>query len=38
MNHSARFWRAVERRCAAWRQLDRELLDGWRHVPRWVFA
>jgi hypothetical protein len=38
MNHSARFWRAVERRCAAWRQLDRELLDGWRNVPRWVFA
>jgi predicted metal-dependent hydrolase len=38
MNHSARFWRTVERHCADWRALDRELLQGWRHVPRWVFA
>jgi hypothetical protein len=38
MNHSSRFWRAVERRCGTWRELDRELLDGWRHVPPWVFA
>jgi hypothetical protein len=38
MNHSARFWHAVERRCAQWRQLDRELLEGWRNVPAWVFA
>jgi hypothetical protein len=38
MNHSARFWRAVERHCADWRALDRELVQGWRHVPRWVFS
>lgn len=38
MNHSARFWAAVERQCAGWRSLDRELLQGWRNVPRWVFS
>jgi predicted metal-dependent hydrolase len=38
MNHSARFWQAVERHCADWRTLDRELVQGWRHVPRWVFS
>ena len=38
MNHSKRFWQAVEKHCADWRALDRELLQGWRHVPRWVFA
>jgi hypothetical protein len=38
MNHSARFWQAVERHCAGWRELDRELTQGWRHVPRWVFS
>jgi predicted metal-dependent hydrolase len=38
MNHSARFWQAVEGHCANWRALDRELLQGWRHVPRWIFA
>ena len=38
MNHSARFWQAVERQCAGWRELDRELVQGWRHVPRWVFS
>ena len=38
MNHSARFWQAVERHCASWRALDRELVQGWRHVPRWVFS
>ena len=38
MNHSARFWAAVERHCADWRPLDRELVQGWRHVPRWVFS
>jgi predicted metal-dependent hydrolase len=37
MNHSARFWRAVEQHCPQWRALDRELLAGWRNVPRWVF-
>jgi predicted metal-dependent hydrolase len=38
MNHSQRFWAAVEKHCAEWRSLDRELLDGWRTVPRWVFS
>ena len=38
MNHSNRFWQAVEKNCADWRALDRELLQGWRHVPRWIFA
>jgi predicted metal-dependent hydrolase len=38
MNHSARFWQAVERHCAAWRVLDRQLVQGWRNVPRWVFS
>ena len=37
MNHSTRFWKAVEVRCPGWRALDRELLQGWRHVPRWVY-
>jgi len=37
MNHSARFWQAVERHCPDWRALDRELLQGWRQVPRWLF-
>jgi len=38
MNHSARFWQAVESHCAGWRALDAELLQGWRHVPRWMFT
>src|SRR5262249_60276321 len=38
MNHSKRFWQAVERNCPDWRALDRELLLGWRRVPRWIFA
>jgi predicted metal-dependent hydrolase len=38
MNHSNRFWQAVEHHCAGWRALDRELLQGWRRVPRWIFA
>lgn len=38
MNHSTRFWRAVEARCPEWRRLDRELLDGWRRVPAWVYG
>jgi predicted metal-dependent hydrolase len=38
MNHSARFWQAVQDHCDDWRALDRELVQGWRHVPRWVFS
>jgi predicted metal-dependent hydrolase len=37
MNHSARFWRYVARHAPDCRRLDRELLDGWRRVPAWVF-
>ena len=37
MNHSARFWECVGRHCRDWRTLDRELLDGWRQVPPWIF-
>ncbi|MHB8812354.1 MAG: M48 family metallopeptidase [Steroidobacteraceae bacterium] len=38
MNHSRRFWHCVARHCPEYRSLDRELLDGWRRVPDWVFA
>ncbi len=37
MNHSASFWRLVERLEPQYRILDRELLAGWRTVPAWVF-
>lgn len=37
MNHSDHYWRAVEELCPEWRALDRELSQGWRQVPRWVF-
>ena len=38
MNHSRRFWQQVARHCPEYRSLDRELLDGWRRVPVWVFG
>jgi predicted metal-dependent hydrolase len=38
MNHSQRFWQRVGRHCPDYPSLDRELLDGWRRVPSWVFA
>jgi len=37
MNHSRQFWRLVESLQPDCRALDRELLDGWRSVPGWVF-
>jgi predicted metal-dependent hydrolase len=38
MNHSQRFWALVARIEPDFRALDRELGQGWRRVPDWVFA
>lgn len=38
MNHSARYWALVATHEPNFRQLDRELLRGWRHVPAWMFG
>jgi predicted metal-dependent hydrolase len=37
MNHSARFWTEVARYQPDWKPLDRELLQGWRRAPSWMF-
>jgi predicted metal-dependent hydrolase len=37
MNHSARFWAEVARHEPDWKALDRELQQGWRQVPAWIF-
>jgi hypothetical protein len=37
MNHSARFWADVACQEPDWKRLDRELLQGWRRVPSWMF-
>jgi predicted metal-dependent hydrolase len=36
LDHSPRFWRCVAQCEPRWRELDAQLLQGWRHVPRWV--
>ena len=36
MNHSRAFWQCVARCCPDYRQLDRQLLEGWRRVPSWM--
>lgn len=38
MNHSAAYWAAVAEHCPDWRRLDRELTEGWKRVPSWVFT
>jgi predicted metal-dependent hydrolase len=37
MNHSKRFWQCVARHCPEYQTLDRELRDGWKRVPGWLF-
>ena len=37
MNHSPRFWGEVARHEPNWKALDRELQQGWRRVPTWIF-
>ncbi len=37
MNHSPAFWACVAAACPDWQRLDRALIEGWRHVPHWVF-
>lgn len=36
MNHSARFWRLVERFEPDCRELDKRLSSGWQQIPVWV--
>lgn len=36
MNHSRKFWSLVGRYEPAYRRLDRQLSEGWRHIPTWV--
>ncbi len=38
MNHSRRFWNEVARRAPDYRELDAQLLAGWKQVPSWFFA
>jgi len=36
LNHSRRFWRAVERLEPAYRELDRRLGESWAEIPLWA--
>jgi predicted metal-dependent hydrolase len=38
MNHSRRFWAAVQRLEPEWEPLDAALSQGWRSVPAWVLG
>jgi predicted metal-dependent hydrolase len=38
MNHSQQFWALVAHHEPGFRTLDRELGQGWRRVPDWVFT
>lgn len=38
MNHSRRFWAAVQRLEPNWEPLDAALSQGWRSVPAWVLG
>ncbi len=38
MNHTPRFWELVAQYEPQWRELDRELLQGWKQVPAWVLV
>jgi hypothetical protein len=38
MDHTPRFWALVARYEPQWRELDRELLRGWKQVPAWVLV
>jgi predicted metal-dependent hydrolase len=36
MDHSERFWACVAECEPRWRELDRQLANGWRNVPAWI--
>ena len=38
LNHTPQFWEQVARYEPQWRELDRELLRGWKQVPAWILA
>jgi hypothetical protein len=38
MNHSSAYWACVGAACPDWATLDRQLNEGWRRVPAWIFA
>lgn len=38
MNHSNAYWACVGAVCPEWPRLDRQLNEGWRRVPAWIFS